>query len=463
MTRPDALSQVLARAAAPEAFAAWERAAATARFCRHPVRLVGSSATADAATGELLGRFSSTELPDGVLLKACGQRRSSVCPPCSEVYRGDAWHLLVAGLRGGKGVPEEVSAHPAVLATFTAPSFGAVHSRREGRGRARRCRPRSAGACDHGRPAECRLVHEPADGVLGDPVCADCFDYVGAVLWNSAVTELWRRTTLGLESVLSSMAGMSRRALRSQARLSYAKVVEYQRRGVVHLHVVIRLDAIDGPGQVARIEIAPDALVGAVHRAAAQAVARLPETPDGPAAARWGEQLDVRLIGTEESVPRGAVAAYVAKYATKSTEDSGALDHRLRGPADLAGTHLRPHLARMVLTAWELGGRSELEALRLRAWAHTLGFRGHWLTKSRRYSTTFRHLRQARSSWRSSEGAGEGHSVAMGDWRYAGRGWTHAGDAWLAESAADRAAEHRRLAREERRTGHQGWINEESL
>jgi Phosphatidylethanolamine-binding protein len=30
----------------------------------------------------------------------------------------------------------------------------------------------------------------------------------------------------------------------------------------------------------------------------------------------------------------------------------------------------------------------------LRAWAHMLGFRGHWSTKSRRYSTTFTVLRR---------------------------------------------------------------------
>ncbi len=30
-----------------------------------------------------------------------------------------------------------------------------------------------------------------------------------------------------------------------------------------------------------------------------------------------------------------------------------------------------------------------LDRLRLRTWAHTLGFPGHWLAKSRAYSTTF--------------------------------------------------------------------------
>ena len=39
---------------------------------------------------------------------------------------------------------------------------------------------------------------------------------------------------------------------------------------------------------------------------------------------------------------------------------------------------------------------AELEELRRRPWEHTLGFRGHFSTRSRRDSTTLRCLRQAR-------------------------------------------------------------------
>ena len=53
-------------------------------------------------------------------------------------------------------------------------------------------------------------------------------------------------------------------------------------------------------------------------------------------------------------------------------------------------------MAELVRAAWELGGRPEFDGLRLRAWAHMLGFGGHWSTKSRRYSTTFTVLRRAR-------------------------------------------------------------------
>ncbi|MFE2845732.1 replication initiator [Streptomyces scopuliridis] len=46
----------------------------------------------------------------------------------------------------------------------------------------------------------------------------------------------------------------------------------------------------------------------------------------------WGEQLDVREIatsGTDDELTDQAVAAYVAKYATKSADASGPFDHAL--------------------------------------------------------------------------------------------------------------------------------------
>jgi hypothetical protein len=109
-----------------------------------------------------------------------------------------------------------------------------------------------------------------------------------------------------------------------------------------------------------------------------------------------GEQLDVRNITRADGGELSAeqVAGYIAKYATKATESLGAgLDRRL-GADDLEHLDRLPaHVVVLVGVAWELGGRPELEGLRLRAWAHMLGFGGHWSTKSRRYSTTMGALR----------------------------------------------------------------------
>jgi hypothetical protein len=62
------------------------------------------------------------------------------------------------------------------------------------------------------------------------------------LIWNNALSELWRRTTIYLPRVLARLTGMTHKRLREQVRIAYVKVAEYQRRGLVHLHAVVRLD-----------------------------------------------------------------------------------------------------------------------------------------------------------------------------------------------------------------------------
>jgi hypothetical protein len=154
------------------------------------------------------------------------------------------------------------------------------------------------------------------------------------------------------------------------------------------------------------------------------------------------------------------------KYATKATESFGSgLDRRL-GAADLERLDRLPaHVAELVRAAWELGGRPELGDLRLRPWAHMLGFRGHWSTKSRRYSTTMGALRRARVAFAKRRRVRDGipldawgrpedddQVVIVASWVFVGAGYATEGERWLALSAAARAREQRRVAWEELRT-----------
>jgi hypothetical protein len=133
------------------------------------------------------------------------------------------------------------------------------------------------------------------------------------------------------------------------------------------------------------------------------------------------------------------VAAYLAKYTTKSSESSGALARRLDSPTDPALARLPPHLAGLVSTAWTLGGEPGLAPLRLRDHAHTFGYRGHFATKSRRYSTTMGALRAARlAHGRQSDG----HQEA--EWQWAGRGYRTPRAATLARVLASADTERRR-------------------
>ena len=172
------VTQLLDRAADAEQWERFERQMRATGYCRQPVRLRGQVDAIDLATGESRTVYSTEPEPDRTLLKCCGNRREAVCPSCAETYRGDAYQLVAAGLRGGKGVPESVSEHPMVFVTLTAPSFGPVHSRRMAGDRAQRCRPRRAlDVCPHGVRLSCGEVHDEDDARLGEPLCPDCFDY----------------------------------------------------------------------------------------------------------------------------------------------------------------------------------------------------------------------------------------------------------------------------------------------
>jgi hypothetical protein len=128
---PEVLAEVVDRAG--HGYQRWAELVAQAGYCAHPVRLRGHVDHADLQSGEVRTVYSTDREPDATLLKACGNRRASVCPSCSATYQGDSFQLLAAGLRGGKGVPETVTAHPRLFVTFTAPSFGRVHARRSWR------------------------------------------------------------------------------------------------------------------------------------------------------------------------------------------------------------------------------------------------------------------------------------------------------------------------------------------
>ncbi|MCF6470712.1 replication initiation protein [Nonomuraea sp. MG754425] len=396
--------------------------------CRQPIHLRGKVDHYDQATGRLLHRYTTRTEPNGVLRVPCKTRRATRCPACAEVYRADTYQLVRAGLVGGKGVPETVSSHPCLFVTLTAPSFGAVHVRREKNGKVLPCHARrDAETCSHGQVMSCTERHNADDQRLGEPLCPDCYDYDGSVLFNAVSPELWRRFTLALRRRFARLNGLTVKALREQVMISFAKVAEYQRRGVVHFHAVIRLDGPDGPSSPPPAWARADALAEAAQHAAAVVTAEV--EPLGRAF-RWGTQFDVRRITMDGDLTEQAVAAYIAKYATKAAECVGTLDRRVQPLDDLDGLPVREHARRLIAACMRLGDNAALADLRLVRWAHMLGFRGHFSTKSRRYSTTLGELRAAREEHMRAEEVSTGRLplfdedtvLVIAHWEYAGQG-----------------------------------------
>jgi hypothetical protein len=412
--------------------------------CARPVRLRGSTALVDSRTGEVTERYASSREIDGQTYVRCGDRRARVCPVCSQEYKDDAWHLLVCGLTGGKGIPAAVADRPCTFATLTAPSFGPVHGRRQkGPCRARRDKP----LCPHSRPLWCAKRHREKDPQLGQPLCWECYDYTGHVLWQWHAPELWRRFTIALQRRLAARFGLSVAAFRRSCRVAYSKVVEFQARGLVHVHVPIRLDGPNGPdGDPCGLPLTIEDLEDAVKAAAASVRLEVGPLGDGTVTRlAWGRQVDCRAIsGTADrnSRPGGRVAhpeqvaAYLAKYLTKATEDFG-LPSKVTSATHARAVGASPHAVRIIQTATRLAGEGE-EYARLRDNYATLGYRGHPITKSRSYSVTFGQLRRARRAHKKSPGLDpdadireildddadvpEGFEV-VSSWVYLGRGY----------------------------------------
>jgi hypothetical protein len=475
----------------------WERHVAPAAGCAHPVRLRGQAVTVNTRTGEVLDTYRSADAPDGLVYKPCGTRRASVCPSCARTYQYDAYHLLKAGLAGSHsaGVPEDVALRPVVLLTLTAPSFGLVHGLRVRQGKPMPCRARrNKPLCPHGRPTWCSTRHRPGDPLIGKPLCLDCYDHDAHVVWNHHASELWRRTSIALRRAVTRLG----RAHGVTLRIAFGKVAEYQARGVVHFHALIRLDAVlatdDGPELVAPPDcIHADDLADVLRHACASTSFGTGPHPDSPRGVgwwmSWGAQVDVRPVRDTLTAAQLAdgqdvddldVAAYLAKYATKATEAVGLLAHRLTAATIGAYADQTTHAGRLIAAAWRLGRPSALEPPaepgevppygRLRKWAHMLGFGGHFLTKSRAYSTTFTERRGKRAKWRRrshrqrlreqrpdladvlddlAEDQEDETVLVIGEWAYAGNGWLSEGDRVLANASAARAREYSDLIREE--------------
>ena len=319
---------IVARLNGPGGLDAFTTQVRAVRGCRRPVRLSGRviGIGRRRSTGGPL-RHPAT-CPTGCCSRRAGpggRRCARRVPPSTGATPSPSWRQACAAAR----------ASPRRSATTRQSSSPSPHPASGPCTGGARTGPATRGArvVPMGRRSSAVDGTAARDEALGQALCPDCYDYEGAVLFNAGVSELWRRTTIYALRALGSLLGLSARQAARQLRLSYVKVVEFQRRGSVHLHALVRADVrADEHGE------APDGIDAdtAGHRPAD----RRPEgqRPAARAGRRpsdgVGDQIDAAVVADADNGRRRA-AAYLAKYATKGSDEHGVLDHRLRsGPAE---------------------------------------------------------------------------------------------------------------------------------
>lgn len=136
----------------------------------------------------------------------CGTRSEKKCAGCSWLYKKDTAKILRSGLVDG--------AYRYFFLTLTAPSFGRTHLVPK-RGERRRCR--------------CGVWHDAEKDIdlRGVPLDCDRYDYAGQALFNYQIGKLWNATLSLLR--------------KDYPKLSYAKVYEWQQRGALHAHIILRI------------------------------------------------------------------------------------------------------------------------------------------------------------------------------------------------------------------------------
>lgn len=196
----------------------------------------------------------------------------------------------------------------------------------------------------------------------------------------------------------------ARQARRRPRQALLREVAEFQRRGLIHFHAIFRLDGYD-PNHAERVVPPPPAITAAVLAGIIRTVAGSTWFATVSHRARpkgwditWGAQVDPRVVRLTDDgeITDIAVASYLAKYATKSTEPVGVPPSRITADTATVYTTPRTHQGRLIAACLELGAHPHEDFAALRRWAHMLGYRGHFATKSRRYSTTMRALRAVR-------------------------------------------------------------------
>jgi hypothetical protein len=190
---------------------------------------------------------------------------------------------------------------------------------------------------DDGRPCRCAQHDAADDALLGAAIDPASYDYDEAALWNWHAPALWNRFVTELVRVLAADSGIGEAAWRKLVRVAYSKVAEFQARGLVHFHPIIRLDAAEDRALPPGLQVTAEQLCDAIAKAARRARLQGHAGDGDVLELAFGEQLHTLVLrGAENGVvlEPAAVAAYVAKYSCKGSHET--ITHTGVGPTSYA-------------------------------------------------------------------------------------------------------------------------------
>ena len=335
------------------------------------------------AIDTLTGEVNSNEFE-----KRCGNRRAGVCQGCSKMWRDDAFFAL---LKGARQHNDNVT-----FITFTADgakTFGATHTAQRSGNVSERC--------------ACRKFHKIDDAVIGTPVQtkrkkAKPFDYRKIVEFNHYAPRL---TAITLQKIWRQLATHTGRT-EKESKLPYARVIEWQERGLVHVHVIVL-------GHI------PTFIVERAVNGAESDGKRRKILPTEHKGHRWGQQVDVRHIKAVGEEDLKKLSSYVTKlvgYAVKDVHFSKVAESDIQQSFK---QRLRAETKRVIECDKEwsrccVGGKAIpiLRSknvllpylhlcLRHRRGHHQIGFTGNVLSMGRKWGSSMKDARMQRIQYAS--------------------------------------------------------------
>ena len=316
--------------------------------CERPLAIHGKVISAE--TGELFG----TE----TLEMACNSAFWSVCRSCSVRHGQSAWLIGKSGISGldseSFDAPVPIDQYFGFL-TLTAPSFGRVHTK---------------GRCS------CGKHHSEHADVLHLPLNYDDYDIDGAATFNLVATRLLNRTKTKL------------RRRFPHANIEYFGAVEPQKRGLMHVHLLIRSAYPLNPAQVRDC-------VSSVK------IFSKPNRKGGSIC--WGSQTDFSPVESND-----AASERVFKYAMKSLrytlkDHANTMDGESHDGWQVSKRAKKFYLE-LEKRASEIRESGNLAGVKTRfvnsSAGGFAGYTGHRMQKSRGWSAlTFLSLRRARAKY----------------------------------------------------------------